>query len=161
MIGWFVSAFSHQFFSMSGVLCEMRYTFPSPSRHAVLRPRRGQALIEFSMVAIILVLLLATAGDLARVFYFDVVATSAVREGARVATNTSRSNADISAAVNRAAPGAGLSGVTVSPSTRSSANAGQNVTVSASFTFAPFTPVVRAVIGNTHTYTRTATMQML
>lgn len=49
------------------------------------RGRRGQSLVEFALVAPVLVLILALSIDLGRAFYFEVTTTEAARDVAREA----------------------------------------------------------------------------
>jgi Flp pilus assembly protein TadG len=127
------------------------------------RRRPGQALVEFALIGMILVALLSIVADVGRVFYFDTVARASVREGARVATDATASDNDVVVAVERASPGVTVTVVSVTPAFPRSAYSGQrqNATVTATFSVGIITPIVKAVMGDTHIFSRSATMQIL
>jgi hypothetical protein len=52
------------------------------------RPSRGQALVEFALVVIVMLLLLATVADFGRLFYTQITVENAARAGALVAART-------------------------------------------------------------------------
>jgi hypothetical protein len=88
------------------------------ARHGIFRSARGQALVEFAILSIVLVMMLMGLLDLSRAFYYAVSLEGAAREGARHGTwfdTSSRANiylddADIMTAVNQSLSGAGLTG---------------------------------------------------
>jgi Flp pilus assembly protein TadG len=129
----------------------------------VLRPqrRRAQAIVEIALVAPVLVLALSIVVDFGRMFYYDIAVKGAVREGARYAIDTSRTDAEIAAAVRRAAPGITVTNVTTTPSPRTSGDAGDPVTVEAEFLYNTITPFVSLVMGDPRSIVHRATMQML
>ena len=131
-----------------------------PPRLSRQSRRPGQAMVEAAMVFLSLAVLLTGMFDLGRVFYYNVGVANAVREGARLATDATRTNTEISTAVTNAAPNMSLTGITVSPNSRTITNSGQTVTVSATYDFAPVTPVMKAILGNTYAITRSAQIMM-
>ena len=131
-----------------------------PPRLSLQSRRPGQAMVEAAMVFLSLAVLLTGMFDLGRVFYYNVGVANAVREGARLATDATRTNTEISTAVTNAAPNMSLTGITVSPSSRTITSSGQTVTVSATYDFAPVTPVMKAILGNTYAITRSAQIMM-
>src|SRR5581483_2033918 len=122
--------------------------------------RRGQALTELALITPVILLLLSAILDVGRIFYFDVALRDAVRQGARVATSTSVSDATIQAAVQNAAPLLNVpsGNITVSPSPRTSANSGQAVTVTATYAVSIMTPFVSNLFGSQYTLVRQAQM---
>jgi Flp pilus assembly protein TadG len=124
--------------------------------------RRGQAMVEAAFVLPIALLMLTGIADMGRLFYYDVTVKNAVREGARRATDVAYTNTDIQNFVIAAAPGVPIpsSGIVVTPSTRTTANAGQAVSVQASYSFAVWTPVIAGLVGSPLSIARTATMRM-
>src|SRR5436190_8003690 len=131
-----------------------------PPRLSRQSRRPGQAMVEAAMVFLSLAVLLTGMFDLGRVFYYNVGVANAVREGARLATDATRTNPEISTAVTNAAPNMSLTGITVSPSSRTITSSGQTVTVSATYDFAPVTPVMKAILGNSYAITRSAQIMM-
>ena len=121
---------------------------------------RGQALVEASVVFLSAAVLLAGMFDFGRAFYYNIAVANAVREGARVAVDATRTNADISQAVTTAAPSITLTNITVAPTSRSITNSGQAVTVTASYNFTPLTPVVSRVLGKPFPITKSAQIMM-
>jgi Flp pilus assembly protein TadG len=135
------------------------------------RRSRGQALVEFALTMTILAMLLVGVADFARGFYFDVVTSGAANEGARVSASGG-SNDTVTAAAQASAP-AGIicnSCVTVTPSqaTRADPTAVGAcspttcvwTTVTVTYTFAPFTPLMATLVGNNVTLTRSVTERM-
>jgi len=124
----------------------------------------GQSLVEFAFIGIPLVLVLSATVDIGRFFYYDVTVRNAAREGARYAITADSSSASftpsVKATVKRAAPGLSIpdGNITISPTTPASQ---QQVTVSVTYDVNFFTPMVKAVLGSTEHFTRSATMQML
>ena len=122
--------------------------------------QRGQAMVETTMVFLSAVILLSGMFDLGRAFYYHIAVANAVREGARLAVDTSRTNTEIQAAVTDAAPSIALINITVSPNTRASSSSGQTVIVSATHNFTVLTPVISSVLGNPFAITRSAHIMM-
>ena len=121
---------------------------------------RGQAMVEAAVVLLSAAIILTGMFDLGRAFYFNIAVANAVREGARVATDATRTNTEISQAVTDGAPNLTLTNITVSPSTRTTTNSGQTVTVTASYAFRPVTPFVTSILGSTFSITRSAQIMM-
>jgi len=120
----------------------------------------GQAMVEASMVLLSAAVILTGMFDLGRAFYYNIGVANAVREGARLATDTTRTNTEISAVVTDAAPNIALVNITVSPNARSVSNSGQTVTVSATFNFTPITPIITTILGAPFPITRSAQIMM-
>jgi Flp pilus assembly protein TadG len=114
----------------------------------------GQSLVELALLLPILILIMAGALDLARVYDAYTSITNASREGARYGAANPTDNSGIASAVNRELTSTGISGVTVSEacSTYSAntpvdcgvANTGDRITVSVSY---PFRFVTGLIIG--------------
>ena len=120
----------------------------------------GQAMVEASMVFLSIAVILSGMFDLGRAFYYNIAVANAVREGARLAIDTTRTNTEISTVVTDSAPNITLTNITVSPSTRSVSNSGQTVTVSATYNFAVLTPVISSILGTPFPITRSAQIMM-
>ncbi len=141
------------------------------TRPFIPRRRQGQSLVELALAGPVLALMFCVIADVGRVWYLHVSAANAVREGARVAMDSSQVDSNVQAAVRRAAPGITFTSITASPgpgtgsTPRSSAPggnpSGQQVTVSAAYNFSSITPVVRVALGNPKTITVSAQMTML
>ena len=112
------------------------------------------------MVFLSAAIILTGMFDLGRAFYYNIAVANAVREGARLAVDTGRTNTDISQAVTDAAPNVALTNITVTPNTRTPSNSGQTVTVSATFNFTPLTPVISNILGRPFAITRSAQIMM-
>jgi Flp pilus assembly protein TadG len=76
------------------------------------RGDRGQAMVEFALVATVLLVLVLAAVDFGRLFYARITVTNAAREGAMAAAQSPGSVATVTAAATREAQN---SGVTVQP----------------------------------------------
>ena len=126
-------------------------------------PRSGQALVELALVSMVLAIMFVGSMDIARVFYFDVTATSAAQEAVRAAA-MGRPDADVIAQAIASAPSGLISSsdVTVSPAqgTRATLTAPVWATVNVQFTFSPFTPLAKYIFGNTVTVTRSASQRV-
>ncbi len=72
-------------------------------RRHVDRASHGQALAEFALIAVVLLVLFGTALDLGRVFYADITIENAARAGALQASKTPKSfqNAGCDYATNK------------------------------------------------------------
>src|SRR5436853_291820 len=89
------------------------------------RRKSGQAMVEASMVFISIAVLMTGMFDLGRAFYYNIGVVNAVRDGARLATDTTRTDTEISTAVTNAAPNMTLTNITVSPGSRTISSSGQ------------------------------------
>ncbi len=149
--------------------------------------QRSQAIVEFAIIAPVLLLLLFGIVDFGRVIYYYVTLNQAVNEGARSAIRSSAqlpTNADVEAAVRQHAVDMVLANpcpngpitATTPPSNTENAPGGQmwgNATGSCSATnparnhaplqvtirynFVPFTPLIRQITANNIIITAAAT----
>jgi hypothetical protein len=118
------------------------------------RRRRGQALVEFALVAPIFCLILFSIIEAGRFIFFYEVLNNAAREGARYAIVHGEnsfdptgpphdpSGADVIARVRQAAFGVLGSGVTVTPTWTTTNERGMTVTIHASYTYSSVIPLV-------------------
>jgi Flp pilus assembly protein TadG len=118
------------------------------------RSRRGQALVEFALVAPIFCLILFSIIEAGRFIFFYEVLNNAAREGARYAIVHGEnsfdptgpphdpSGADVIARVRQAAFGVLGSGVTVTPTWTTTNERGMTVTIHASYTYSSVIPLV-------------------
>jgi Flp pilus assembly protein TadG len=127
--------------------------------HARAR-KPGQAMVEASVVFLSAAVILTGMFDLGRAFYYNIGVANAVREGARLAVDTTRTNTEISTVVTDAAPNITLTNITVAPSTRSVSNSGQTVTVTATYNFTVLTPIISSLLGTPIHITRSAQIMM-
>ncbi len=131
---------------MDALIRALRARPRSPSRS------RGQSLVELALVLPILLLLVAGALDLGRVFFASVTVTNAAREGAMQAAKTPT---DTAAIRTRAQFEAQNSGVTIAPADVTAScslsgcprQAGSTVTVSVTGTFSLITPLLAPLFG--------------
>ena len=102
-----------------------------PTRHSPSRARRGAVLIEFAFIAPIFFLMVLGLIEFGRAMMVQAQLTAAAKAGARAGSFDGSQTSDVSTAVNNYLSSAGISGAstTCSPSPPSSANPGQNVTV--------------------------------
>jgi Flp pilus assembly protein TadG len=133
--------------------------------------RRGQALVEFALPFSVMAILLVGVADFARAFYFDVVVSGAANEGARVSAGGG-SDDTVKTAARASAPAGVIcsSCVTVSPSQAARADPTATgacspstcawTTVTVTYSFTPFTPLVAGLVGNQVTLTRSVTQRM-
>jgi len=119
---------------------------------------RGANLVEFALVAMLLLLLLAGVVDLGRAFHSYIVITNASREGARYGSHFPNDLAGIVAAVQQEANASGVSiaagdvGVTVP----NPAHSGDTLSVQVTH---HFRPIMIGVLGmNSITMQRTTAM---
>lgn len=127
---------------------------------------RGQALIEFTLMLPIILIIVGGLTDLGLAFYFAIATQNAVREGARIAAGTSGLTANDptiqNAVVSRIVPSSGLYTITNADVNNtappvSAADCARNVTVSATGTYQY---LFLHLIGFTTTpITRSATMR--
>ena len=108
---------------------------------------RGQALVEFSMVMPIMLLLLFSLVDFGRAFYSWLLITNAAREGARVAA-TQLPLTDVEARVYGAASALDATSITISTTNVQGAR-GSTVEVDLTYSFSFVTPIgdLAALVG--------------
>jgi Flp pilus assembly protein TadG len=135
----------------------LRYMQAATGRH---RKQPGQALIEASMVFLSAVVIMSGMFDLGRAFYYNIAVANAVREGARLAVDTTRTNTEIAQAVTDAAPSITLTNITITPNSRTISNSGQTVTVTATYNFTVLTPIISGILGTPFAITRSAQIMM-
>jgi hypothetical protein len=108
--------------------------------------------------------------DLGRAFYYENLMARAVREGARVGIDRTKTNAQIISAVSAAASDISSSGsfscCTITPAEPRTGAAGQTLTVTATFNLTFLTPGAQSVlsmflIGGVFPITQTARMVIL
>jgi Flp pilus assembly protein TadG len=132
-------------------------------------PHLGQALVEFALLVTILSLLLVGVVDFSRVFYYDIVLSSAANEGARTVANGASNTTAATVIQASAGPlGSSLSfapGSDISPG-ETGRGADDNVTnslwvtVRVRYSFQPITPLVGGLLGNTITIERNVSQQL-
>ena len=115
----------------------------------------GQAIIEFAVISIPLLLVFMLAIDAGLFFYGHISAANAVREGARCAA-VGGATANVQARGADGFPGASP---TVSVSDRSGIAVGDDVTVSATWTYTWVSPTEVLGLGSGITKTYTVTMR--
>jgi len=101
---------------------------------------QGASLVEFALVALLLILLLAGVVDLGRAFHSYIVITNASREGARYGSHFPGHAAGIVAAVQQEAAGNGmtLTADNVQVTVPNPAHSGDTIRVEVSFDFDTF-----------------------
>lgn len=134
---------------------------------------RAQSLVEFALIAPLIALLFLGAVDLTRAFYYYIILQNATREAARVLIDYPYQYDDTEAcraAIREAQSYITLScsgaspTITISPSASLAANPprrvpGRNpVTVTATTTFTPMTPLIQNFTGGTMTLSASTTM---
>jgi hypothetical protein len=128
----------------------------SPSR-ARAGCRAGQAMVEFAVIVGLMSAMLVGVIDLPRIFYYDVISSAAALEGARAAA-AGLPDADVVATARNSAPasvGSALQVATSPPAAqRTIAATPVWTTVTVQHTFEPLSPMMRAVLGNDYTITR-------
>jgi Flp pilus assembly protein TadG len=133
------------------------------------RKSRGQALVEFALVSTMVILMLVIVTDFGLVFYYDNMSSAAANEGARVAAAGGDNTAVRTAAVDSAPAGQLTTGsVSVTPDcsgrlaapTTTVTNAPVWATVTVSYTWTPITPLTKAFVGDTVTFTRSVSQRM-
>jgi Flp pilus assembly protein TadG len=115
-------------------------------KRRLISGRRGQSAVEFALILPVLLLIVFGILDLGRAVYSQMVMSDAVREGCRVAVVQSNSNATVIQTVLNYATGVALqaSHITIS----GSREPGTTVTVSASYTYVPVTPLISQIVGS-------------
>lgn len=101
------------------------------------KDRQGAAVVEFAVVAPVLILLIFGMVEFGRMVMVQQVLTNAAREGARVGVLDDSTVTDVQTTVNNYLTGGGVKGatVTVSPNPLSSAGYGAPVTVTVTVPF--------------------------
>ena len=137
------------------------------------RGHEGQSLVEFALIAPLLALLLLGALDLTRAFYYYIILENSTREAARVLIDYPYQYDDTEAcraAVREAQSyitlscSGGTPTVTISPSANLGVSPprripGRNtVTVTATTSFTPMTPLIQNFTGGTITLRASTTM---
>ena len=152
--------------------------FAAGRRHAPDRPpSRGQALVEFALIAPVFLLLLVIALDFGRLFFTWIQVNNAAREAAQAGAYaptdavlmTSRANAEKNAqaqtgenSITVSATCANPAGTTIACAAASGGSgAGNTITVHVHEPFTFFTPIVGAVVGNTLNLDASATANVL
>lgn len=115
----------------------------------------GQAIIEFAVISIPLLLVFLLSIDAGLFFYGHINAANAVREGARCAA-VGGSTASVQARVADGFPGASP---TVIVSDRTDIGVGDDVTVTATWTYTWVSPTAVLGLGSGITKTYTVTMR--
>lgn len=159
------------------------HSIPRSRRAAHLRQnrvrRRGQALVEFAIVSIVMLLLLATVADFGRLFYAQITVENQARAGALVAARAPSSytggcpvvasNNKIGCAIIAESRGSGvtttaaqisvtcenLAGTTVACSADPQGNTRSRVRITRVFSF--LMPILGAVLGSNLTMTASVT----
>ena len=124
-----------------------------------VREELGQAIVEFALVAPIVLVLITFIVDAGLLLFANVAITNAVREGARCGA-VGGTDAAVTARVTSTAENAG--NVLGSPSVTRGATIGSDVVVSVSYTYDWITPVnlIPGLSLADFTYTKQATMRM-
>lgn len=101
---------------------------------------QGASLVEFALVALLLLLLLTAVVDLGRAYHSYIVITNASREGARYGSRFPGHTAGILAAVQQEAAGNGmtLTADDIQVTVPSPAHSGDTIVVEVSFDFDTF-----------------------
>jgi Flp pilus assembly protein TadG len=121
---------------------------PQPSRGAQAAPRKrraleAQALIELTAIGMALLMMTFGVLELGRAYYASTAVTHAARDGARVAMDPTKTNAQVVAAAEAAADPIDLSNVGVSRTTA----VGSMATITVTYEFNSFAPFVSAIWG--------------
>ena len=109
--------------------------------------RRGQALVEFALTAMVLLLIIMGIFDFGRAIYERSTLADAAREGARYAVISTHTDAGIRQRVRDMAPGTQLTDADIQIDPAGSRTGGAAVTVSISHQFDPITPLIAAFMG--------------
>ncbi|MBN1998114.1 pilus assembly protein [candidate division KSB1 bacterium] len=117
---------------------------------------QGQSIVEFALVAPILVLLLFGIIEFGRIFETVNVLTSAAREGARVAAVTAPNLSQVQAAVNTVLQAGNIGGTPTI--TLTGPNAASQITVTVQVQYIPMTGNIVPGISNL-TFTRASVMR--
>lgn len=110
---------------------------------------RGQSVVELALLMPFLIWVCAGAVDFGRVYYYDIVMINAARSGARAAADTRTSDAQVRTAVkadaNPVAVSDGDIAILETLSPAGSRAVGSTVTVTVTYRFSPFTPLVGSI----------------
>jgi Flp pilus assembly protein TadG len=109
---------------------------------------KGQSLVEFALVLPILLLVIFGLFDLGYAVFIKNMISNAAREGARTGIIISKTDADIRARVNAAAPGLNLTPTQVAITPPNKRKFDEPITVTVTYTYAPFTPVIGGITGS-------------
>jgi Flp pilus assembly protein TadG len=136
-------------------------SFQRRAANRKLPPRHGAAVVEFAVVAPVLLLLLLGMLECGRMIMVQQILTTAVREGARAAIIEGNSASAAIDAVKSFLSGAGVKGstVTVTPNQTQSISHGQPITVSASVPFAQVSWLPKPFFFGNTTLSSVATMR--
>lgn len=122
--------------------------------------RRGQAAVEFAATLMVWLYIIVGIVDFGRAFFVYNIVANTAREGARYATITSHTEADI---ISYAVGKAGINGITVEVLQRGTSGlTATPAQVRASGTFAPVTPLIGQICctGGSLTLQATSTMYL-
>ncbi|MBI3977967.1 MAG: pilus assembly protein [Chloroflexi bacterium] len=108
---------------------------------------RGQALVELALVAPVLLLMLAGALDLGRIFYYQIAITNAARVGAGYAIFSPSDLTGIQYRVLTEASTLSLSGGDVVVVTPNGTSPGNPIQVSVTYNFQAVTPIISVLWG--------------
>lgn len=113
------------------------------------RKAKGQSLVEFALVLPILLLVIFGLFDLGYAVFIKNMISNATREGARTGIIITKTDADIRARVNAAAPGLNLTTaqIAISPSPNNR-QFNEPITVTVTYTYVPLTPVIGRITGS-------------
>ncbi|HLH27231.1 MAG TPA: TadE family protein [Chloroflexota bacterium] len=116
--------------------------------------------MEFAFVLVMLLMVIVGIVDFGRIYYYDIVVSAAADQGARAARDGLGDNA-VKAAAQSSAPSGMIatSAISVSPNcstrqTNFNAFAPQWTSVTVQYSFSPFTPLARVLVGSTITTQR-------
>ena len=125
------------------------------------RDRKGAAVVEFAVVAPVLIMLLLGMIECGRMIMVQQSLTTAVREGARSAIIEGTSDSTAKNVVESFLAGVGVSGtsITVTPSNTDSMAHGQPITVSVSVPFSEVSWLPNPFFLKNTTLSSTATMR--
>ena len=111
----------------------IRHGMRTARRFSHCKRRTGAALVEFALVAPLMILFTMGLIDIGRMTMVKQLLVNASREGARQATLTEATSASVQSGVLQTLSNSGVTGsVTISPSSLTSASAGTTVTVTVS-----------------------------
>ena len=109
------------------------------------RAYQGQALVEFAVIGLILALMLFGVMEFGRAYFASIAVTNAARDGARVAMDPARTEADIEAAAVGASGSIELTAddIDVDRST----TIGETTSVTATYNFESDVPLISSIWG--------------
>jgi Flp pilus assembly protein TadG len=103
------------------------------------RKRRGQSLVELSLILPLLMFICLGTIDLGRMFYGYIQMTNAVREGASVASHQPTNTSEITSAISTHSSNLPTGYTWSCPACSGSTKAGDSVTITATWSFQPIT----------------------